>query len=739
MKKLLLSAALFSFMASASAQVIFSVESPPAIQGSYDMTFAPSGNDWTQMVDLMDPNNAVIQEMVRAGDATAADSLGCASLITPLGGLVTGLNLSNAGSAYVIGNDIATSTNGSGSGLTVDITLLMNEGAALAVDLLTAGETYASANGVATTGGNGTGLTVDIVVDAAGEVTSIIINDGGADYEVGDVITIDGGDGNATFEITAVAVGSVMEVSVNQGGLGYASGDEITILAGDENAVFTVATTTGKVAMVYRGDCEFGLKALNAQNAGASAVVIVNNAPGGPIGMAAGTNGANVSIPVVMISDVDGALIRATMETEPVEVFIGNKTGFFANDVGSRPGSIVRAQAFGNFDLLTQDDQDFEVQMGGWVYNYGFNNQTNVTLSATIELDGNILYNESSNAVDITAADSNYFTLPTFSQNNYDVGYYKVTYTIASDSIDDYDFDNTVRSDFAVSDEYFSYSRLDENDLSLLSPGGLRSGSTYMESCIVFDSPNAERVGAYGLTFSAYARAGSELEDFGIEGTPVIVTVQQWNDNFVDLDDPNLGVGNINEIAFLEYVFGPYEDGDKVTAIFDEPVILNNNQRYLFCVNIDPFDDLFLGYDRAVDYEENISNAFRQPLFPIVSGDNVSTATFFIRGFGDDAVPAFGINLFDIAELSLQNEQKAINMKAYPSPADSYVTVDFQGHDVASIEVRNLTGQLVRSASVEKGQMQKTIDVNGLENGLYLFRVNLSNGLFTTLNVVVNH
>ena len=167
MKKLLLSAALFSFMASASAQVIFSVESPPAIQGSYDMTFAPSGNDWTQMVDLMDPNNAVIQQMVRAGDASAADSLGCANLVTPLGGVVTGLNLSNAGSGYTIGTDIATSTNGSGSGLTVDITLLMNEGAALTLDLLTAGETYAAANGVATTGGNGTGLTVDIVTQLA--------------------------------------------------------------------------------------------------------------------------------------------------------------------------------------------------------------------------------------------------------------------------------------------------------------------------------------------------------------------------------------------------------------------------------------------------------------------------------------------------------------------------------------------------------------------------------------------
>ena len=34
---------------------------------------------------------------------------------------------------------------------------------------------------------------------------------------------------------------------------------------------------TGKIAVIYRGSCAFAVKALNAQNAGARAVVFINN------------------------------------------------------------------------------------------------------------------------------------------------------------------------------------------------------------------------------------------------------------------------------------------------------------------------------------------------------------------------------------------------------------------------------------------------------------------------------
>jgi hypothetical protein len=64
----------------------------------------------------------------------------------------------------------------------------------------------------------------------------------------------------------------------------------------------------GSIALVDRGNCEFQVKAQNAQNAGAVAVVVVNNAPGAPSTMG-GTNPAIV-IPAVMVSQADGTTIK---------------------------------------------------------------------------------------------------------------------------------------------------------------------------------------------------------------------------------------------------------------------------------------------------------------------------------------------------------------------------------------------------------------------------------------------
>jgi hypothetical protein len=65
----------------------------------------------------------------------------------------------------------------------------------------------------------------------------------------------------------------------------------------------------GAIAIVDRGNCEFQLKTQNAQNAGASAVVVVNNVPGAP-GTMGGTNAAIV-IPAVQVSLADGTTIKA--------------------------------------------------------------------------------------------------------------------------------------------------------------------------------------------------------------------------------------------------------------------------------------------------------------------------------------------------------------------------------------------------------------------------------------------
>ena len=71
------------------------------------------------------------------------------------------------------------------------------------------------------------------------------------------------------------------------------------------------AGLAGKVVLIKRGACEFGSKALNAQNAGAAAAIIYNNVGGTSITMSSGASGASVTIPAGMITLGAGEAILA--------------------------------------------------------------------------------------------------------------------------------------------------------------------------------------------------------------------------------------------------------------------------------------------------------------------------------------------------------------------------------------------------------------------------------------------
>lgn len=484
----------------------------------------------------------------------------------------------------------------------------------------------------------------------------------------------------------------------------------------------------GNIAILYRGDCEFGRKALNAQEAGALALVIINNQPGDPIGMGAGADGANVTIPVVMITDVAGALIMETMANETVTAFIGNKTGYYPNDLGISNASVNRPLAFTMNQMLTDN---FEFTPAAWIYNYGFNEQTNVNLRAVIEYNGNEIYNEvSTDNATIVSEDSAYISLPIFTQAAFENGLYNVTYTLESDStdIDDFDFDNEATADFAFADDFWTISQVDEN-LELQSPGGVRAVGDVFEACVTFRDPNASRVAIESLTFSAYTSGNSGLS---LDGIPMNVSVKRWDNVFTNIDDLLQQDINVSELDNVEFFFEGDLQGENVTAELTEPIIFQDDQRYLICVStFEP--EVLIGFDGETLYDE-ANRIPNQPMNPLTVDGQMS-----VGGFVSGTVPAFSVNLVDAATIGLEKEQLGIRMIAYPSPASSDVTVDFQGHDVASVEVVSLTGQRVAFQDVANGQTETTVDVNGLENGLYIFNVTLTNGLTKKLNVVVSH
>lgn len=79
------------------------------------------------------------------------------------------------------------------------------------------------------------------------------------------------------------------------------------------NTITNAATLSGKIVVIRRGVCEFGFKVLAAENAGALAVIMVNNVAGDPIPMGAGAVGASVNIPSIMVNNIDGEAIIAAL------------------------------------------------------------------------------------------------------------------------------------------------------------------------------------------------------------------------------------------------------------------------------------------------------------------------------------------------------------------------------------------------------------------------------------------
>lgn len=103
-----------------------------------------------------------------------------------------------------------------------------------------------------------------------------------------------------------------------------------------------IGYTSGNIAVIERGGCEFGTKAKNAQDAGATAVIFVNNglcvdpnppSPKCAIWMGGGVDGDLVTIPVLMLSVNDGApIVAALVADTPVSGRLGAVSGSFALD-----------------------------------------------------------------------------------------------------------------------------------------------------------------------------------------------------------------------------------------------------------------------------------------------------------------------------------------------------------------------------------------------------------------------
>jgi hypothetical protein len=485
------------------------------------------------------------------------------------------------------------------------------------------------------------------------------------------------------------------------------------------NALVNGADIAGKIAVVYRGTCEFGLKALNAQDAGAIGVVIINN-QGAPVAMGGGANGANVTIPVVMISTDAGASLYNELLAGNVEMLIGSVQGVYEFNLhtSSKLASIPQYSAMPG---PLANAINYTVDMGSWVKNFGSSDQSDVTVNCVITQNGTEVYNNTSDAGAVLSGDSAFFALPSFTQATWS-GYYEATYTVSSSNADDFPSDDTFGFNFYAGD-VFAYGRIDATTLQPRAEQHVRAtldAPSFM-ACTYFSHPNASGYKVEGIYTSASKSGGASMD-----GEVLEARIYEWADVFTGWSDAT--TDNIVLLGLGEYFYEEDLGAQVVYIPFTETFQMEDNKKYLFC-SFSPSTDVFLGFGESLDYNR-IQAQLDEPIY--LMNDNGTWGSF-----NDATHTTVGAKMVP-ADVSV-NDADRIELTPYPNPTANVLRIPLTGMSgAATLSVFDLSGAVVMTNKVGIGGDQTlTVDLQNLANGTYIFRMDFENGKRSDFRVVV--
>ncbi len=518
-----------------------------------------------------------------------------------------------------------------------------------------------------------------------------------------------------------------------------------------EGCSAAVNDLTGKVALIDRGSCNFSLKALNAQDAGAIAAIIFNNQPGaGVIVLGGGDFAGDVTIPVVMLSYEDGQTIRNALMDGAVNISIGNIR--FDNDLSIDATSVIYAP-FGTIPASQLGDTTFVVNPGAVITNPGLLSASGVTATATIgytPLEGGAsteVYNESASLSESLDSDStsSLVVLPSF-QPASGIGVYTLDYAISADTPDDAPADNTLSSTFTLSENLYSKASWDPaTGNPRITNAYTISGGADIEFLTVLEIPNSDGIVIDSVVF--YVSTALET----LAGIPVEAYLYEWDDLS---GEGSMSNDEISILGIAPYVFGDDETLDEATlrlpfldflTLEEARIPVEEGKRYVVGVRYRGTELVYFGFDETYDYTQYLNykaadgtltdvdygylgiNAWIDEIFPDVE------AAFLFSG-NRNAV-ATGVIIGDLTSSTEEVVgEDVFKMNLFPNPTTELlnVTIDFQ-EQTSFVEYRitDAAGRLLftnRDNDVF-GQEQASFNVKALPNGQYFLTIRTEQGI----------
>ena len=527
---------------------------------------------------------------------------------------------------------------------------------------------------------------------------------------------------------------------------------------------------SGKIALVWRGTCEFGAKALAAQNAGAVAVVLVNNVSGGPVGMAAGAVGASVTIPVYMISLEDGTAIANQLNIGvPVTLTTlltwssGN-----GNDLGFVPeGYSLPVNNATPYSQLNLHPNAYKGINGAFVANYGVNNASNVKVKADLSWtptggSTSVVHSDSNTLSAFPVTDSVWtifsapYDLPAVSGT----GKFDLAYTISSDSVDAFPGDNTVNYSFYATDSLYSKGRYD-----------FVNNRPY---CALYTGAGGTDPYIWGVPY--FVPHGGDVfknVQFSVSSGPgllnglVNIYVFKWvdgsgstaTDSLMENDELSMiGVGTRAFDGILDSSFQFFSvaiSADSINEGFDQ-VFTADNSWYVIAAEVPNgtalgLDGVVDGYPRSYGRTKAPGAKYYEYYNPVWGGDRYASTNNMI---GSPSSPWYpwsfdGVGSYDIDSVTYSTQKglipslpftvtshvSAVNnvsnfasVSVFPNPATEYVNVSVELKSTAkkvTYTVINSSAKVVSKESRENVQNDKyTYNTSSLPSGNYFMVIN---------------
>jgi hypothetical protein len=520
--------------------------------------------------------------------------------------------------------------------------------------------------------------------------------------------------------------------------------------------ILNAADLVGKFVLIDRGTCNFSLKAYNGQLAGAKACIIFNNVPGAGVqGMGAGSNGADVTIPTVMLSYEDGVKIKAAIAGgATVNFCLGNIR--FPNDLSTNNRAGICHAPFGSFPLAwLRADDDFVITPGASVTNKGQNLGTGVKLNAKISYTPNggsstQFYNKTSDpGITVEVDSTNDIILESKSILGFadKVGKGSIAYTITSDSSEAAIADNTAVSEFYLTNNIFSKARLAANGRDPFIT------TSYRRS----DGTNAEYISGYTIPYCKDCKLDTILFNMAVSSPSILgglvaeANLYGWNDANGDGDATN------DELSYLALGTYTFDAADtRTSAIARVPIqdfntgndgftIPDNNFGVFIGVRYSGPETPFFGFDEGIDYlcdntVKTNAGTLRiddLPYLGITGYDpntgvpDIDNASFRFTGLSAPLAASMVFSNLKVDSKQLTDQEAQI--KLYPNPVKDKFVVDLVLNETNSkviYEVLDNSGKIIFQ-SVDKNpgkEFKARFNVQNLSNGLYHLLVRTDKG-----------